>query len=109
MSDPATVRRWLRRYRAGVSFRAIAQEAGVSDATVRRALAGQVESRLPGPKPRPKPTTARVVAAYEQLASIRAVEAELGVSETYVRARLHEAGVIERHPDQRPRKRQASP
>jgi hypothetical protein len=59
---------------------------------------------LPLRQPRPKPTTERVVDAYERIGSIRGVEAELGVSETYVRARLHEAGVIERHPDQRPRK-----
>jgi predicted transcriptional regulator len=98
------VRRWLRRYRAGASFRTIADEAGVSDATVRRALAGKVESRDPGPVARAKPTTARVVEAYERLGSIRGVEAQLGVSETYVRARLFEAGMIERHPDQRPRK-----
>lgn len=102
--DPATAKSWLRRYRAGATFRAIAAEAGVSDATVRRALAGQVAARPPGPRPQPKPSTAAVVRAYERHGSIRGAERELDVSETYVRARLFEAGLIEDHPDQRPRK-----
>lgn len=48
-------------------------------------------------------TVEQVVDAYAAVGSVRGVEAALGVSETLVRLRLAEAGVVE-YPDRRPRK-----
>lgn len=87
---------WARQWHAGWTYRQIGAVAGVDDRTVRRALAGRTGrvKRAPGPKPRAKPTTARVLAPtsarvlalYEGLQSARAVVATLGVSRMYVRA-----------------------
>lgn len=99
------VEEWRRQWEAGATYRQIAAGTSppVHEATVRRALAGVAPPRRPGPKRKPI-TAAQVVEWHELLGSIRAVERELGVSETLVRARLAEAGVIEQHPDQRPRR-----
>ena len=104
--DDATARVWLELWRRGATARAIAALEGVSDRTVRRVLATSPEysPRRPGPPRRARPTVAAVVAAWQAIGTIRGVERHLGVSETTVRARLAEAGVVA-HPDRRPRKK----
>lgn len=99
------VTKWRRMRDRGLSFRAIAQADGtVDEKTVRRLLAdGDPGPKRSGPRKRAKPSVAQVVKLWLALDSVRAVERELGVSETLVRARLAEAGLVE-HPDKRPRK-----
>ena len=95
---------WARLYEAGASYRAIGAAAGVDESKVRRALAGRVPRRRPGPKKRAEVTAEQVASVFLTLGgNIKATEATLGVSETLVRARLSELGYVE-HPDQRPRK-----
>lgn len=103
MADKRTVRRWAAGYRRGSTYREIAAEAGVEEWTVRAALAGVVTSRRLGPRGRPDITAEQAAIAWEQAGSIRGAARELGVSATLMQARLHELGLIERHPDQRPR------
>lgn len=105
MTDDATVRRWFRSYRAGASYRTIGAEAGVTESTVRRAIAKHAKGlRASGPRARAKPTRAQVVNTRHRIGSMRGTATALDVSLTYVQARLAEAGLVEKHPDQRPRK-----
>lgn len=108
MVDKRTVRRWATAYRRGRTYRQIAAAAGVDESTVRRALAPvEVQRRRVGPRGRKDITAEQVAIVWERIGSIRGAARELGVSATLVQARLHDLGLIERHPDQRPRQRDA--
>jgi hypothetical protein len=100
---------WLRLWEGGASYRAIAAVAGCSERSVRRALAPHVAGRRrSGPRKLVAPTAEQVAQVYASIGSIRGVEAHYRgtgtpISETTVRARLAELGIVE-HPDKRPRK-----
>lgn len=104
---------WLAAWHGGASYRAIAAQHHVGERTVRRVLAPHVAGqRRSGPRKKPAPTAEEVAEVYASIGSIRGVEAHYAgsstpISETTVRARLAELGIVE-HPDKRPRKGEGS-